>query len=75
MRKQILFHVAPKRADGGSAIVSAGGMFEVVVIAINSGTLVESGFLNVASGGVLPLSGVTSVFRSYCVINLRCTIS
>jgi hypothetical protein len=47
--------------SGGSAVVSAGGVFDVVTSAANFGTLIESGAVHVASGGVLTLSGKTSV--------------
>jgi hypothetical protein len=47
--------------NGGSAVVSAGGVLDVVTSAANSGTFIDSGAVNVSSGGVLRLSGVTSV--------------
>ena len=47
--------------SGGSAVVSAGGVFDVVTSAANFGTLIEFGAVHVASGGVLTLSGKTSV--------------
>jgi autotransporter passenger strand-loop-strand repeat protein/uncharacterized repeat protein (TIGR03803 family) len=47
--------------SGGSAVISTGGVFDVVTSAANSGTLVDSGAVDVSSGGVLTLSGVTSV--------------
>jgi hypothetical protein len=51
--------------SGGSAVVSAGGEFDVVVSAANSGTLVDFSTVKVSSGGVLKLSGVTRRLRRH----------